>query len=234
MNRNQLATTSIDLLNSVLEQAYLHLQKKPEDLREAFVYRHARNISQLAYDVLSLENRNQTDSSPIIVRVMLEGLFKMATAVKVERASVEIVICEIDDEIHRIKLWMIESNEENEGLNDTIQQLTSFVQSLRGQYGLMENSKKWTTFECAKAAELGTIYRQFYFLFSKHTHATASGIIAQEAEVVSSLVKDTVIFVILCAVGQLSQILEAKEAQCHIDEAARLLDVATKLIGRKW
>jgi len=209
-----------------LKEAFL--LRKAGDVREAFVYRHARNISQLGQDVLLLESDGQSDSCPIIVRAMLEGLFKMVAATKVAEASVGIVLSEIDEEILRIKQWIKVVGGDVADLNDTIHQLTSFAQNLRAQHGV-QSTKDWNAFECVKAADLGIIYRQHYFLFSKHTHATSSGIIAQEHEVMRSIVLEVVVFVVLCALGHLVQVIETRTPQQHVDKAAKLLATATDL-----
>jgi chemotaxis regulatin CheY-phosphate phosphatase CheZ len=226
MNLDELVKECFDLLAKVLEEAYLQCQATPGDLREAFVYRHARNISQLGQDVLCLESRGQTDSCPIIVRAMLESLFKMVAATKEENASVGIVLAEVKEEIARINQWIRVVGDEAVDLKDTVQELSSFAQRLRVQY-CVHSSKTWNVFECAKVADLDGIYRQYYFLFSKHSHATASGIIAQEYQVVRGLVLQAVVFVVLSAVADLVQVVKTRTPQQHIDEAAKLLAVAT-------
>jgi hypothetical protein len=45
MTQEQIVTEGTDLLSKVLEEAYFQVGQNPGDLREAFVYRHARNIS---------------------------------------------------------------------------------------------------------------------------------------------------------------------------------------------
>ncbi len=228
MNLDQLVTESFDLLAKVLEEAYLQSQATPGDLREAFVYRHARNICQLGQDVLCLEPRGQSDSSPIIVRAMLESLFKMVAATKMADASVGIVLTEVEEEIAHINQWIRVVGDEAVDLKDTVQELSSFAQKLRVQY-CVQSAKKWNVFECAKVAELDGVYRQCYFLFSKHTHATASGIIAQEYQVARGIVLQAVVFVVLSAVGDLVQVVKTRTPQQHVDEATKLLAVATNL-----
>jgi hypothetical protein len=223
MNHDQLLAESFGLLSRVLEEAYLLITI--DDLREAFAYRHARNISQLGQDVLLLESHSQPDSCPIIVRAMLEGLFKLVAATKAPDAAVGIVLSEIKEEIGLIQKWIKAVGDNCADLSESIQRLSSFSDSLRMQHNV-GSSKDWNAFECARIADLGTVYRQYYFLFSKHTHATAGGIIAQEKEIARDCVLKAVVFVILCTVGNLVQVVETKTPQLHVDEATKLMEAA--------
>jgi len=229
ISRDQLVAESFDLLSKVLEGAYL--LRKADDLRESFVFRHARNISQLGQDVLCLESHDQSDSCPIIVRVMLESLFKLVAATKVPEAAVEIILSEVKTEIQKIKEWIKVLGDNDNTLKDTIDELSSFATNLRMQHHI-KSKKNWNILECAKASDLGAIYRQDYFLFSKHTHATASGIIAQEHEIVGDRVFRVVIFIVLCAVGHLVQVVETKTPQLHIDETSKLMEAAMAFMAK--
>ena len=55
----------------------------------------------------------------------------------------------------------------------------------------------------------------------------ASGIIAQEYQVVRGIVLQAVVFVVLSAVADLVQVVKTRTPQQHVDEAAKLLAVAT-------
>ena len=129
MNRDQLLEESFGLLTKVLEEA--HALRKADDLREAFVYRHARNISQLGQAILCLETHDQPDSCPIVVRSMLEGLFKLVAATKVTSAAVEIVLHEVKTEIKKIEDWIkILGGDDDSALKETILELKSFAKCL--------------------------------------------------------------------------------------------------------
>jgi hypothetical protein len=228
INRDQLLTESFDLLSKVLEEAHILIQKG--DLREAFVYRHARNISQLGQAILCLESHDQPDSCPIIARAMIESLFKLVAATKATDAAVEIVLHEVITEIKKIEDWIKILGDDNDStLKETVAELKVFAKDLETKHGI-QSKKNWNIFECAKASNLGEFYRQDYFLFSKHTHATASGIIAQENETVRDRVLRILVFIVLCSVGHLVQIVETKTPQKHIDEAALLVDEAISYI----
>jgi hypothetical protein len=145
---------------------------------------------------------------------------------------VGIVLSEIKEEIGLIQKWIKAVGDDGADLNETIGQLSSFSDNLRTQHNV-QSSKDWNAFECAKIANLGLVYRQYYFLFSKHTHATASGIIAQEKEIARDCVLKAVTFVVLCTVGHLVQVVETKTPQLHVDETANLMETAIACMNQK-
>ena len=73
MKLDEIADRSLGLLGQVLDESIT--LKNGEDMRRAFVYRHARNIYQLGRDVVFLIESSRLDSCPVIVRAMLESLF---------------------------------------------------------------------------------------------------------------------------------------------------------------
>jgi len=161
---------------------------------------------------------------------MLESVFKLVAATKEADAAVEIVLYEVKTEIKKIEDWIkILGDDDSSMLEETIRDLKSFSKGLETKHGV-QSVKNWNVLECAKMSNLGDFYRQDYFLFSKHTHATASGIIAQEHETIRDRVLRIVMFIVLCAAGHLVQVAETKTPQKHIDEAARLMGEAISYI----
>src|SRR5690242_17704365 len=104
MELDQIAEQSFSLLGRVLDESIAWQNR--EDIRRAFVYRHARNIYQLGRDVIVLLDSSRLDSCPVIVRAMLESLFKLVAAVKRPEAAVEILISEVEDDLGRITKWL--------------------------------------------------------------------------------------------------------------------------------
>jgi len=164
------------------------------------------------------------DSCPIIVRAMLESLFKLVAAVKKPEAAAQIVVSEVEDDLGRIKTWL-----DPVACAPAIRGLSDFSKRLRAEHGITSNYK-WNTLACAEAADLGTKYRHEYFYFSGHTHATTGGIISQELEVGSGHVLQTLLFIVVCAVGHAVQTVQTHTPQQHIDESARLLKEILKLV----
>jgi hypothetical protein len=215
MKLDQIAKQSFVLLGEVLDES-IEL-KNEENVRIAFVYRHARNIYQLGQDVIFLFEAGRLDSCPVIVRAMLESLFKLVAAVKQPDAAVQILIREAEDDLKRITKWL-----DPVACAPAIRDLSSFVQRLRSDYQIT-STKKWNTLECAEAAELGDQYRSEYFHFSGHAHATAGGIILQEVSFGAGQVLQTTLAVVLCATGHAVQVVPTKTPQRHIDTSTRLL-----------
>lgn len=65
MTPPELAEQSLALLTRVLAEACVDASEN--DLHAAFVYRHARNISDLGDDVLALELQGRSSASRIVV-----------------------------------------------------------------------------------------------------------------------------------------------------------------------
>src|SRR5262245_28470509 len=95
MELDRIAEESFSLLGRVLDES-IEL-KSEENVRIAFVYHHARNIYQLGQDVIFLFEAGRFDSCPVIVRAMLESLFKLIAAVKQPDAAVQILTSEAED-----------------------------------------------------------------------------------------------------------------------------------------
>jgi uncharacterized protein DUF5677 len=224
----QLIKESLALLTRVLDEAFGH---GPEsDLRRAFIYRHARNVLDLGQDVLALELQNRSSASRIIVRPMIESLYRLAAAVKRPTFAAEKLVAELEQELERIQKWIAvaQSNDFESEMADTTTLLTAYAQRLRREHSVTTKNR-WDQFATAKAAELDWHYARDYFLYSKYVHATISGIISQEYQIGRGHVLQTAIFVILSAVGHAVQGIETEAPQDHVDEAARLARLAINL-----
>ena len=215
MKLDEIADRSFGLLGQVLDESIK--LKNGEDMRRAFVYRHARNIYQLGRDVIFLLESSRLDSCPVIVRAMLESLFKLVAAVKQPDAAVQILISEVEDDLARITKWL-----DPVACAPAIKSFTEFAQRLRSDFQVT-SFKKWTTLACAEAAELGGQYRGEYFHFSGHAHSTTGGIILQEVSFGAGQVLKTTLPVVLSAVGHAVQVVPTNSPQKHIDQSARLL-----------
>jgi hypothetical protein len=224
----KLAEESLALLTRVLEEAY---QRAPEnDLRGAFIYRHARNISDLGDDVLALELEERSGASRIVVRPMIESLFRLVAAIKNPAFAAEKLVAELEDEVERIRNWIAvdRSNDFQSEIGETISLLIEYAQRLRRQHSITTRNG-WNVFAAASAAELDWHYARDCYLYSKYVHSTISGIISQEYQVGRGHILQTAIFVILSAVGHAVQGIETDTPQAHIDQATRLLGVAIQL-----
>lgn len=216
---------SFHLLGRILGEAFS--SKSDNNYREAFIYRHTRNIHQLGADVVHLMATGRLASCPIIIRAMFESLFKLVAAVKQPQAAVEIFIFELEEDKKRIEKWLdpVECAPAIEGYSQLAQQLR--------QEHKITSVKKWKTEECAVAAELSEKYRGEYFLFSAHVHASTGGIITQEMNVNKGFMLQTLLFIVLCAAGHAPQVIPTKLPQQHIDETARLMNELVQLMDAR-
>lgn len=229
MKSPELVEQGLGLLGRILDEAY---ERAPEnDLRSAFIYRHARNISDLGDDILALELEDRTSAARIVVRPMIESLFRIVVALKNPSFAAEKVVAELEDEVERIQNWVrVDSSHDfQHEMAETLQLLTDYSQRLRLEHKVTSRNK-WNVFDTAKAAELDWQYARDYFLYSKYVHSTVSGIISQEYQIGRGHVLQTTTFVILAAAGYAVQAIETATPQAHIDEATRLMGVAIDLI----
>jgi hypothetical protein len=231
MSPLELAEQSLALIIKILEEAYERAPKG--DLRAAFIYRHTRNISDLGEDVLALEVENRSSAARIVVRSMLESLFRLVAAVKETDYAPEKLIAELEDEVQRIRNWIAVDRYINFGeeMRETIQELADYTDKLRRDYKVASRNR-WSVFDTAKVAELDWQYARDYFLYSRYVHATISGIISQEYQIGREHILQTTIFTILEAVGHAVQVIETATPQAHIDEATRLMGIGIDLLNQ--
>jgi hypothetical protein len=100
----QLIKESLALLTRVLDEAFG--QGPESDLRRASICRHGRNVLDLGQDVLALELENRSSASRIIVRPMIESLYRLAAAVKRPTFAAEKLVAELEQEVERIQKWI--------------------------------------------------------------------------------------------------------------------------------
>src|SRR5687768_11293984 len=107
----EIAGKSQALLNGILHEVIAqngqstasdYAQATVEDIRRSFVYRHARNIDDLMSDAIASAHEERHSSTNLIARTMLESVFKLVCAVKIESFAVEKIIWEAEDEVKRI------------------------------------------------------------------------------------------------------------------------------------
>jgi hypothetical protein len=227
----ELAEHSLALITRILEEAYERASEG--DLRAAFIYRHTRNICDLGEDILVLELENRSSAARIVIRSMLESLFRLVAAVKEADYASEKLIAELEDEVERIRNWIAVDRYFDFGdeMRETIEGLADYAEKLRREYKVA-SQKRWSVFDTAKIAELDWQYARDYFLYSKYVHATISGIISQEYQIGRGHILQTTIFTVLEAVGHAVQIIETATPQAHIDEATRLMGIGIDLVNQ--
>jgi len=213
-------------LDGLIEKSFVLLGKVLEEsnsfgldsnYREAFIYRHARNIYYLGRDIEFLLEAGRLNSCQFIVRAMLESLFKLIASVKHADVAVQILISEVEADMERMKLF------DPIACAQGIQSSADFATKLRKEFNIT-SKKKWTTLECAAAAELVDKYRGDYFVFSGRVHASTGGIMMQERQIGAGHALQTLLFIVIYAAGGFVQVIQTKAPQAHVDESARLIN----------
>jgi hypothetical protein len=212
---------SFSLLGKALEES--NPFGLESDYRGAFIYRHARSIYYLGQDVVFLLESGRLDSCQFIVRAMLESLFKLIAAVKHPEAAVQILISEVEDDLERMKL--LDPIECAPGIKCSVE----FAAKLRKEFNVT-SKRKWSTFECAGAADLIEKYRGDYFVFSGRVHASTGGIMMQENKIGAGHALLTLLYIVMHASAGFVQVIQTKTPQQHIDESARLMNRLVELI----
>ncbi len=226
MNERLYATQCIDLLDLFLDDAF-ETDHQDLPIRQAFIYRHARNISEIAEDVLTLEASDRISSCFVLMRSLFESFFNLMAAVKHEAFAVEKAIAEIENYLIKIKKWQDAEKDSSPSLFvDTVDQLSDFASSLRKEHGVKSN-RKWNTFDVAHAANLDHHYVRDYFLFSRNAHASCTGIICQEHKIGSESILQGVTYIVLASVGHAVQVVPCKDGHSYLKQATSLLEFAT-------
>jgi hypothetical protein len=229
MTPYELGDESLALLINVLDEAYQ--RASDNDFRSAFVYRHTRNISDLGKDVLALDAEHRTSAARIIVRPMIESLFRVVAAVKRPNFAKEKFVAELEEEAEHIRNWteVDRTSDFKSSMSGTLQALADYATQLRREHNITSQNR-WNVFDTAREAGLDWQYARDYFLYSKYVHCTISGIISQEYQVGRGHVLQTAIFVMLSAAGHAVQVMETATPQAHIDAAASLMGDAITLV----
>lgn len=214
---------SFNLLRKVLVEASAF--KSESDERKDFIYRHAGNIYRLGQDVVYLLEANRLDSCPIIVRAMLESLFKLVAAVNKPEAAVQILIYEFESELAWTKK---EIDPNGKGIATAIERFSSEAEKLKREHNVT-SKKKWKTLACAEAAGLGQMYSGEYFVFSKHAHAMTSGILLREGKVGAGHALQTILKIVLFAASSFIQAIKTSSPKSHLNEIVRLKNEFLKL-----
>ncbi len=197
-------------------------------MQTSFVYRHASNIFHLGEDTIYLLQSGRSYSCPIVVRSMLESLFKLVAAMKAPDMAVQIIISELEedcDKIAKFPKWL-----DPAVYAPIAEDFSNQVKHLRKEYGIT-STKKWKAIACAEAAELEGHYRDAYFHFSSHTHAKIIGMEIQEKSACAGYCLQMLIFCVLTAALYLVHIAHTNSPQEHMGECERLGDEWIRLMN---
>jgi len=214
---------SFDLLGKILAES--DASKDDDNMQTSFVHRHASNIFHLGEDTVHLLQSGRAYSCPIVVRAMLESLFKLVAALKISDAAVQIIISELEEDSERMTRWL-----NLEVYAPIAEDFSNQILHLRKEYGIT-STKKWNTSACAEAAQFDGHYRDAYFHLSSHTHAKIIGMEIQEKAACAGYCLQIVIYTVLTAAGYLVQIVQTNSPQKHMEECERLDDERIRLMN---
>jgi hypothetical protein len=195
----QVTKQSLALLRRILERERGRFAK--EDLPftsspPAFIYLHARNISELGDDVVALEAVNRSRAARILVRPMLESLFSLVAAGNPTFPARKIV-AEQEDEIERIKVWSEEDHDHE--FRDKLKEAKQQVRHLRLKHSITEK-KKWNARETAQEAALDWHYKRDYFSCGGNIHSKAGCLMFYERQLESEISLISTVFIVLTTV----------------------------------
>ena len=220
----------IDLLYRSLQAAFDAQDPNDVVFREVFIYRHARNISDLAEDCLLLAHSDRWAGAAILVRCITESLFSLAAAFDVPEFAAQKVVAETDYEVRKLAEWEVGTDaKEQKSWSAMLGDLKAFKRLLRQKYGA-KGDNQWTVIDTAKAAKLEEEYAQTYFLYSRHVHATFYGVALQEKVMTVGHILQMVSLTTVRAISYLLRTIEVNGAQRLIDEATTLLDRGLEMI----
>ena len=177
----QVLEQAVSLLQKTLGAALKKIQDpEQKDVRVAFIYRHARNISDLSKDIVTLGKFGQLGSVYLLARPALESLFKLAAAINEEDFAIEKLVAEVQEERNKLEKWSANESKWDEVLKQVIDELQAFESDLRQKYEVNRELRWKKPWEVAKAGNLQVEYVRDYFIGSKHIHAMVSALVDRE------------------------------------------------------
>jgi hypothetical protein len=178
----QILEQAMSLLQKTLDAA-IQAVRSPGDLsaRQVFVYRHARNIRDLAKDVVALGKLGSLGSIYLLTRPALESLFKLAAATNEANFAIEKLVAEIAEERKKFEAWSAAGEPLWDAvLKKVIDELKEGESDLRQRYEVNRELRWKKIWEVAKTGKLQVEYVRDYFVGSKHVHAMVSALVDRE------------------------------------------------------
>jgi hypothetical protein len=150
-----------------------------EEVQSAFIWRHARNVQEIAFDVVALGRAERLDSIYLLGRPALESLFKLAAAINDADFASAKLISEVREEKRKVQKWRASALPAWASTLETLEEdLGDFECELVSKYG--EPKKECKIWEVARLAKMNPQYVKDYFLGSKHVHGMVSALTVRE------------------------------------------------------
>jgi hypothetical protein len=218
MNLSDQVAEAKSLLEDTLNSAYLNLDSDDDArIHEAFAYRLARHVDELADDFLLLEKDGGYHGAPVILRSILETIFSLGAVVSDQTFAANKCIGEINEMIKKLESSDPELESDLEDLREKI----------CNDYSLPTNPKNLKIWEIAKLAGMEGFYQVQYYWLCKATHPTLGGTIEAESGGTAGMRGSTLAFVLASASAFLVQVVKTEEPQERIDKAAEILKFAS-------
>ncbi len=200
------------------------------NFRRAFIISHARCILLIAEDVLDLEDRGRINSSPLLVRGMLENLFILGAAARHKDFMGQKAIYDFEKaaEYSHLAAKKTSSPALKAVLDDQATSGKLIAKNLRQKHQIT-GQFKWSPMECALAADLFERYAIEYAHYSTATHGEFISLFFRERAWTTAHVVRTVAFVCLKAVEFLLISIKTKESDILAKQLIGLFKVLTEL-----
>jgi len=214
-----LAKDSLSFLILLLQEAYED-SKGNENVRSAFIYRHARNIADIADDMFFLYDHGRYTLSGLGLRSMLESQFCIAASLHRKDFPAEKIIAECEKWAGRLGKTVFPLG--GADITDTVSGLSELAAKLRADFSIV-SKKPWNTFEVAQAAKLEQIYNSEYAYLCNFVHSNTSAIMSQESGIGVGLAVQVAMGTVIGTAGYIAMTLQTKTPQEHVDKASKLL-----------
>jgi hypothetical protein len=215
MQLEDLTEQSYELLKVVLSS----VEQPDEDetsagkFRRSFILHHAKSILQITEDILDLEDRKRTSSTPLLVRGLLESLFILGATARNKKFMGEKVIYDSEMGAHyaRSTAKRTSSKKLKEYLEDQAIGHETFARNVRQKHQINDKFK-WSPADCAQEADLLRQYAIEYAHYSAATHGEFFSLVFREQKWTTAHVVRTVGFVCLKSVEFLLISIRTKQS----------------------
>lgn len=229
MQLEDLADQSYELLKAVLFGAEEPEEREPtyNNFRRSCILSQAKSILQITEDILDLEDRKRTSSSPLLVRGLLENLFILGAAARNEKFMGQKVVYDFEMAAHYARATAKKTSSERlkEYLEDQASSHEEIAKNISKEHQINDKFK-WSPVDCAQEADLLRQYAIEYAHYSTATHGELFSLVFREQGWTTAHVIRTVAFVCLKSAEFLLSSIKTKD---RIDLAKQLINLFKEL-----
>ncbi len=228
--------TPYDVINEAVEDMDALLCSKSlcideEDITSCYIFHHASCLLETSRDAITLERLGRNRSSKILIRTIIENLYKISASVQNQSYPVESFIAEIDERILKMEKWCAVTGVEPKDSNiyGSLLFLEDTVSNLRKSYQYWE-SKRWNIFETAKVASLSWHYAGDYWLYSSYVHSSFKTSSVGDAGSRPGHMLQSIAFAVITCSGLVAMFINDESSQEVIDKSTRQLKLLTEMM----